>query len=130
MTVPFWCLVVVAGLPQLWAVVADYFRKQQFGSLDNHHPRAQSAALTGTGARARGAELNAWEALPVFAVCVFVAHFAGADPASSSFAAIAFVIARVLHGVCYLADLATARSSIFLVGLGCCGWLVILAARA
>lgn len=130
MTTPFWCLVVIAALPQLWALVADYCRKQQFGSIDNHDPRAQGAALTGVGARARAAEQNAWEALPVFAVGVLLAHLAGADPAASSTASLLFVAARLLHGSFYLADLATPRSLIFLFGFGCCGWLVLLAARA
>lgn len=128
LTVPFWCLIVIALLPQGLAAIGDYFRKKQFGELDNHLPRAQYAALTGAGARARGAELNAWEALPVFAVAVLVAYLRNADAALSAAAAILFVAARLLHAAFYIADLALARSTSFLVGLGCCVWLFVLAA--
>ncbi len=130
MTIPLWCLVVVAGFPQVWAVVADYHRKRQFGSIDNDLPRAQYAKLKGAGARARGAEKNAWEALPVFAVCVLVAHIAGADPRQSALAAVLFVIFRVAHGLVYIAGLSTLRSTVFLLGMACCVWLVVLGARA
>ena len=130
MSIPLWCLVVVAGLPQVWAVVADYHRKRQFGSIDNDLPRAQSAKLEGAGARARGAEKNAWEALPIFAVCVLVAHIAGADPSQSALAAMLFVVFRVAHGLAYVAGLSTLRSTVYLLGLACCVWLVVLAATA
>lgn len=130
MTIPLWCLVLVAGLPQAWAVVADYHRKRQFGSIDNDLPRAQYAKLEGAGARARGAEKNAWEALPVFAVCVLVAHMADANPSRSAVAALSFVVFRVAHGLAYIAGLSTLRSTVFLLGMACCVWLVVLAAGA
>ena len=64
MTIPFWCLIVSILIPQVLSGVRDYFRKQQLGFVDNHHPRAQYPALTGAGARTHAAEQNAWEALP------------------------------------------------------------------
>lgn len=130
MTIPLWCLVLVAGLPQVWALIADYHRKRQFGSIDNDLPRAQYARLEGAGARARAAEKNAWEALPVFAVCVLVAHVAGAAAGQSAVAAALFVISRVAHGLVYVAGRSTLRSTAFLLGMACCVWLVVLAARA
>ena len=55
MTVPFWCLFAAALIPILLAFAGGYFKAQQFGSVDNNNPRAQSAQLTGTGARALAA---------------------------------------------------------------------------
>jgi len=130
MTTPFWCLLVAVLLPYLLAWTAGYFRMKQFGAVDNRLPRAQAAQLVGAGARAWAAQANAWEALPVFASAVFVAHLAGADPARSATAAQLFVAARIGHAVCYLADWSTARSLVFLVGMGSCLWLFALAARA
>lgn len=130
MTVPLWCLVVAIALPPLWAVCVEVFRKRQFGAIDNHHPRAQAAALEGAGARARGAEQNAWEALPTFMGCVLIAHVAGADPTWSAVASGLFVAVRVAHGFLYIADLAPLRSLSYLAGMACCGWLVVLAALA
>jgi uncharacterized MAPEG superfamily protein len=130
MTTPFWCLLAAVLIPYVLAMTGGYFRMKQFGSVDNKHPRAQAAALEGAGARAWAAQQNAWEALPVFASAVFVAHLAGADPQSSATAAVVFVVARVLHPVAYIANVDVARSLVFLVGLGSCVWLFVLAARA
>jgi uncharacterized MAPEG superfamily protein len=130
MTVPFWCLLIAIVLPYVLAGLAGYYRTRQFGRLDNKHPRIQAAALEGAGARAWAAQQNAWEALPVFASAVFVAHLAGADARQSATAAEVFVGARVLHAICYVTNLDIARSAIFFVGFGSCIWLFVLAARA
>jgi uncharacterized MAPEG superfamily protein len=130
MTTPFWCLLAAIFLPYVWAGVSVGYKQKQFGSVDNHHPREQSAKLTGAGARANAAQANAWEALPMFLGSVMVAHLAGADPGSSATAALLFIAARVLHGVFYVVDLAPLRSLSFMVGSGACLWLFVLAARA
>jgi uncharacterized MAPEG superfamily protein len=130
MTTPFWCLLIAVFIPFVLAMVGGYFKSQQFDALDNNNPRAQSAQLEGTGARAVAAQQNAWEALAMFTPSVAVAHMAGADPSSSATAALLFVAARVLHGGFYIADLAPLRSVSFLVASGSCIWLFTLAARA
>jgi uncharacterized MAPEG superfamily protein len=130
MTTPFWCLLVAILIPYVLAVTGGYFKMKQFGSVDNKLPRIQAAALEGAGARAWSAQQNAWEALPVFASAVLVAHLAGADPGRSATAAVLFVVARVLHPVAYIANLDVLRSLVFLVGFGSCMWLFVLAARA
>jgi uncharacterized MAPEG superfamily protein len=76
------------------------------------------------------AQQNAWEALPVFASSVFVAHLAGADPAGSATASVIFVLARILHAVFYATDLAPLRSLAFAVGIGACLRLFWLASAA
>lgn len=130
MTTPLWCLLLVALFPFVLSTLGGVFRAKQLGTVDNRQPRTQAAALEGAGARAYAAQQNAWEALPVFTAAVVVAHLAGADPGPSATAAQLFVVTRVLHPIFYIADLATARSAVFLVGLGCCIWLFRLAAVA
>ena len=130
MTTPFWCLLAAILLPYFLAPVGGYFRQKQLGSIDNKNPRAQSAALEGAGARAVAAQSNAWEALPVFASGVIVAHLAGADPGTSAALAITWVIARIVHAVTYVTDLDKLRSLAFLVGIGCVVGLFVAAARA
>lgn len=130
MTTPFWCLLIAVLIPYVLAAAGGYFRMSQLGRVDNKHPRAQYAALEGTGARAWAAQQNAWEALPVFSVAVLVAHLAGADPGSSATAAVLFVIARILHPVFYMANQDLLRSTSFAVGFGACLWLFVLAAGA
>jgi uncharacterized MAPEG superfamily protein len=129
-TTPFWCLLIVAVLPFVLAGAGAYFRIQQLGSLDANHPRVQALELRGTAARAYAAQQNAWEALSLFGVAVLVAHLAGADPGTSAIAAVVFVVARLLHAVTYIADLAPARTLVFVVGLVCCITLFGSAIRA
>jgi uncharacterized MAPEG superfamily protein len=130
MTTPFWCLLIGIFLPYVLSGTAVYFKAKQFGSVDNNQPRVQAAALTGTGARAYAAQQNAWEALPVFASSVFVAHLVGADAGSSATASVVWVAARILHGIFYVADLAPLRSLSFAIGIGACLRLWWLAAAA
>ena len=130
MTVPFWCVLVAGLLPYVWVTIAARERGRQLGSVDNKLPRLQEAKLTGVGARAMGAHNNAFEALPFFAAAVIIAHIAGADPSWSANLAIAFVLARVAHGVLYVADLDLMRSLSFGVAQLCTVGLVVLAARA
>lgn len=130
MTTPFWCLLVAILLPYVFAGLATYHKAKQFGTIDNHHPRAQAAALTGAGARAYAAQQNAWEALPVFGFSVLVANLAGADAAATTAASLVFVAARIAHGVAYIADVAPLRSLAFGVGIVCCIRLFWLAAAA
>lgn len=128
MTVPLWCLVVAALLPMPLAFTGAYFRGKQFGTIDNKNPRAQSARLEGIGARAVAAQQNAWEALALFTVAVLVSHLAGADSTKAAIAALLFIAARIVHALCYLSDKDALRSLAFMVGLGSCIWLFVLAA--
>jgi len=130
MTTPFWCLFAVALLPYFLAPVSGYFRAKQFGSLDNKNPRKQQAESVGAGALAVAAQKNAWEALTVFAVAVFVNHLANADAGTAAMFSMVFVAARVLHGIFYVADIDKARSAVFLVGAVCWIGLLVSAARA
>ena len=131
MTTPLWCLVATALIPYGLAGFGAYMRQQQLGSVDNKNWRhSQLPNLTGAGARAYSAQANAWEAVAFFTVCVLVAHLSGADPQASATAALAFLVARVLHAVLYIADLDKLRTVVFLVGWGACLYLVYLAAQA
>jgi uncharacterized MAPEG superfamily protein len=128
MTIPFWCLLVAILIPYVLAGVGGYFRVRQLGTIDNKHPRAQAAELTGAGARACAAQANAWEAVPVFGAAVFVSHLAGANPATAALLSEIFLAARVLHAIAYLANIDILRSLVFLVGFGCCVGLFVISA--
>ena len=130
MTTPFWCLLAAVLIPYLLAGLGGYFKTKQFGSVDNHNPRAQAALLEGAGGRAAAAQLNAFEALGVFGAAVFAAHLAGADAGLSATASLLFLGARIIHPILYIADIALLRSLVFVVGLGSSLWLFGLAASA
>ncbi len=130
MTTPLWCLLIVALLPYVLSTAGGYFKMRQFGTVDNKHPRVQAARLEGVGARALGAQNNAWEALGFFTAVLAVLHFANPEAARTSTAAnlsLVFLATRVLHPILYLANLDIARSSVFLVGLVCGIWLLWMA---
>jgi uncharacterized MAPEG superfamily protein len=131
MTIPFWCLFITVLIPYVLAGIGVAQRQAQLGSVDNKDWRKnQLPALTGLGSRVYAAQANTWEAVALFTAAVTVAHLAGADPESSTLAAILFLAARVLHTVLYLADLDKLRSLIFVVGFGSCMWLFGLAISA
>jgi uncharacterized MAPEG superfamily protein len=62
--------------------------------------------------------MNGFEAFPLFAVAVLVAHQLGAPQARVDTLALVFVAARAAHIVTYVADLALLRSIVWLVGIG------------
>ena len=131
MNTPLWCLVIVTFIPMILSFIGGYFRNTELGSVDNKHPRQQAAQLTGTGARVYAAQANAWEALAMFTVAVMVAQMAGVGGgAAAASAAMLFVAVRVLHLVFYIANQDILRSLSFVVGAGCCIWLIYLAAAA
>lgn len=128
MTTAFWCLLIACLIPIVTAWVCGYFRFQQLGSVDNKHPRAQYSQLQGAGARAVAAQQNAWEALPIFACGVLVAHIAGAPQAKVDMVAMIFIAARLLYPVFYIANLDALRSLSFIAGLAASIYLFVLAA--
>lgn len=130
MTTPLRCLLVVAVLPYVLAAIGGHLRMKQLGRLDNEHPRIQALQLEGIAARALAAQANAWEALAAFGVAVLVAHVVVADPAASATASVVYLATRIAHPVLYLANLATLRTLVFVVGLGCIGRLIQLSLAA
>ncbi|MDF1692787.1 MAG: MAPEG family protein [Zhongshania sp.] len=128
MTIAFWCVFIACLLPMMTAWAGGYFRAKQFGRIDNKHPRLQYAQLEGAGARAYAAQQNAWEALPVFTAAVVVAHLAGVAPERAALAAEIFIAARILYPIFYIANKDILRSLSFLVGMGACISLFVMAA--
>lgn len=124
MALAYACILVAALLPYLWAVIA----KTSAPKFDNRDPRRWLAKQDNPRVhRANAAQLNAFESLPAFAAAVLMAQFAGVDPARIGWLALAFVVARVLHGVCYLTGLHPARSLMWLAGLACVAALMVQA---
>ena len=116
MTIPQLCLLIVVVLPFPWIMLAKVSKR-----YDNAVPRAYLAGLEGWRARAHAAHQNAWEALAMFTAAIVVAGQAGGSGSSPwvNWLAITFVVARVLHGVLYVANLASLRSLVWFVGVAC-----------
>lgn len=122
----YWCVLIAAVLPYLWVG----FAKAGAPRYNNRNPRAWLSKQEGNYRvqRANAAHLNAFEAFAPFAAGVVMAQLAGLEPATIAILAVAFVVLRVLHGVFYLADIATARSLAWVAGYGCVLALLALAA--
>lgn len=129
MTLAHWCVFAAILLPYAWVGVAKFSRGGA-GRYDNNAPREYLSRVQGRAARANWAQLNAWEALAPFIAAVLIAEKAGVAQATVDTLAVAFVIARVLHGLFYLADQALLRSIVWSAGFGLVIALFVLAARA
>ena len=130
MTTVLACLLVAVLMPYVLSGIGGYHKTKQLGQLDNNNPRAQAAQLKGAGARAVAAQQNAWEALAVFTASLAAAFFAGVPAGSLALPAVIFVAARIAHAVCYLADLASARSLSFFAATAMCIWIFVKALAA
>jgi uncharacterized MAPEG superfamily protein len=117
MSIPFWCVFISALL--IFVARIPVSREMKARGYDNHNPRNQQAALTGLGARAVAAHQNSWEAFTLFAVAVLMAHTTQMQGWLIDLLAIVFVVARVLYLWLYLADKASPRSLVWVVGLVC-----------
>lgn len=127
MTVAYWCLLIAALLPYLWAAVA----KGSGQRYDNRDPRAwQTRQDNPRSNAAYAAHLNAFEAFAPFAAGVFGAQITGVDTGVIAGLSLAFIVCRVLHGVFYLTHQAPLRSLAWVVGFGCVVALLVQAALA
>lgn len=131
MTIAKWCVLAACLLPVFSVGLAKASlsrlpRKQ--GGFDNENPREWEAKLQGWRARAHAAQLNGFEALPLFIAGVVFAQMAQADQSRIDLLAMGFVAARLAYVAAYLANKATLRSAIWTVGLGCSIALLALGA--
>ena len=125
MTIAYWCVLVAAILPLIWAGAA----KSGAENYDNASPRSFMAALSGWQLRADWAQQNSYEAFPPFAAAVIIAHVSqNAGQGTIDLLAGLFILARIVHGIMYITDRATVRSLAWTVGFGCVIGLFIAAA--
>jgi uncharacterized MAPEG superfamily protein len=118
MTIILYCALAMVLLPY-FAKVPVAFAQQKAGGYDNHLPRQQQATLTGLGARALAAHQNSFEALMVFAVVLSAVLFSGKTDETMQMLFMVHVVCRVLYCVLYWLDIATLRSIVWVIGLGC-----------
>lgn len=121
----YWCVLFAALLPYLWVSIA----KASGQRYNNRDPRGWQARQDNPRSiRAYAAQLNAFEAFAPFAAGVVMAQLTGVVHARITALALVFVIARVLHGLLYLADKHSLRSLVWVVGYGCVIGLLGMAA--
>ncbi|MFN3616782.1 MAG: MAPEG family protein [Aquabacterium sp.] len=116
------CVLIAAVMPIVtmgMAKAATAGKRRSDGGYDNNNPRDWAAKQTGWKARAAAAQNNGFEALPLFVFAVLAAQFAGLDQARTDMLAMAFIGSRIVYTGLYIANIATLRSVVWAVGLGC-----------
>jgi len=118
MTVATICLIFSALMILATKAPVALAQAREGRGYDNRNPRVQQSRLTGFGARALAAHQNMIEAFPVFAAGLLLALIAGVHGQWVGILSIAFVAARVVYSICYLADIHLLRSLSWGVGFG------------
>lgn len=115
MAIAYACVLIAAVLPYIWVALA----KSGAPRYDNRAPREWLAQQDSPRVRrAHAAHLNAFEAFAPFAAGVVLAQLAGVAATTIALMALVFVIARIGHGLAYLADRPLARSLAWAIALG------------
>lgn len=112
-TIAHGCVLAAGLLPYLATVIAKGGTR-----FDNRQPRDWLARQSGWRARAHAAQLNGFEAFPLFAAAVLVAQQVGAPQPRVDALALTFVAARLVYVAAYVADVAWLRSLVWMIGIG------------
>ena len=114
-------------LPYVFAIIAKMMGG--FKPHDNQNPREFLAKTTGLAARANAAQQNSFEGLPLFIAAILMAEYMVVPQAIIMNLGMAYLIFRVLYGICYLANWATLRSIIWLLSLLCPIFLLVITVK-
>lgn len=124
MSVELRLLVWSAALALAQMLIAVGAAITQVGFLRLIGNRADLPSLTGWADRARRAQLNALESLPVFAALVLVAQVAGKTNAATAFGAELFFWARLAYAPVYVIGVPGVRTVLW--GVSCAGLIQVL----
>ena len=110
-------IIIACLLPYVFAVVAKM--AGGFKREDNQNPREFLAKTTGLAARANAVQQNSFESLPLFIAAVLMAEYMVIPQVVVMMFGIAYIVLRIIYGICYLANWATLRSIIWMLSLLC-----------
>lgn len=117
MSIPFVCVFIMLLIVYLSRLPVSMAMNKSTGGYDNKNPRDQQAQLTGWGRRALAAHHNSLESFAPFAAGVVVCYLAKGSLLGSTVLSLIYIAARIAFVMLYLADLATARSLMWIVGV-------------
>ncbi|OTG68846.1 hypothetical protein B9T25_05005 [Acinetobacter sp. ANC 4470] len=118
-------LILIACLmPYVFTVIAK--KTAGFKARDNQNPREFLGKTTGLAARANAVQQNSFESLPLFIAAILMAEYMVVPQTVIMTFGIAYIIFRILYGICYLANWSTLRSIVWLLALLCPICLLIL----
>ena len=121
MTIAEICILISCLLPIACAGLAKskgIGKPRRLGGFDNNNPRQWLANLQGWQARAHAAQLNSFEALPIFIAGALIAERLHAPTGQIDGLAMLFLTVRIGYVAAYVADRANLRSALWIIGLG------------
>ena len=117
-------ILITCLLPYVFTVIAK--KTAGFKGRDNQNPRDFLAKTTGLAARANAAQQNSFESLPLFIAAILMAEYMVVPQAVIMTFGIAYIVLRIVYGICYLANWATLRSIVWTLSLLCPICLLLL----
>lgn len=120
-------MMVACILPFVWAMATK--KLGGFKLKDNSQPRDFLSQLSGMAARANAAQANSYESLPMFLAGVLLALYTFVPQIVVNGYAWAYVILRVLFGLCYIFDWVILRSITWMLSLACIFMLFIMSLK-
>ncbi|EXA66037.1 MULTISPECIES: MAPEG family protein [Acinetobacter] len=111
-------------LPYVFTLIAK--KSAGFRAKDNQNPRAFLEQSTGLASRANAAQQNSFESLPLFIASILMAEYMVVSQSLVMTFGIAYLVFRVIYGICYLANWSTLRSIVWLLSLLCPITLLLL----
>ncbi|HEY0218631.1 MAG TPA: MAPEG family protein [Afipia sp.] len=112
MPLAYWCVLIAALLPIIWAGYAKAGTKS-----DNRYPREEVDDLPPMKRRAYAAHQNAYECFPVFAAAVIIAVTQRAPIEIVNWLAAIYIVLRIAHALLYIYNKPPLRSLAFLLAL-------------
>lgn len=110
-------IIIACLLPYVFTVVAKM--AGGFKREDNQNPREFLAKTTGLAARANAVQQNSFESLPLFIAAVLMAEYMVIPQVVVMMFGIAYIVLRIIYGICYLANWAMLRSIVWMLSLLC-----------
>lgn len=110
-------ILIACLLPYVFAILAKVLGG--FKAEDNQNPRAFLANTTGLAARANAVQQNSFESLPLFIAAVLMAEYLVVPQFITMMFGIAYIVLRIIYGMCYLANWSTLRSIVWFMSMAC-----------
>lgn len=117
-------ILIACLLPYIFAVIAKMVGG--FRAQDNQNPREFLSKTTGLAARANAVQQNSFEGLPLFIAAILIAEYMVLPQQITMIFGIAYIVLRVVYGLCYLANWATLRSIVWFMAISCPVLLLLL----
>ncbi len=104
-------------LPYVFTFIAK--KASGFTARDNQNPREFLAAASGLASRANAVQQNSFESLPLFIGAILVAEYMVIPQFYIMTLGMAYIVLRIIYGICYLVNWATLRSIIWTLSMLC-----------